>query len=32
MDGGKLVKVEKDFTETVEKELPVCQELAKVRK
>lgn len=27
---GKLVKQEKDFTETVDKELPACQELAKV--
>lgn len=30
-DSGKLVKVEKDFSETVDKELPICQELAKVR-
>ena len=27
---GKLIKQEKDFTETVDKELPACQELAKV--
>lgn len=30
VDTGKLLKQEKDFSETVEKELPVCQELAKV--
>ena len=30
-DSGKLIKVEKDFSETVDKELPACQELAKVR-
>jgi len=29
-DSGKLVKQEKDFSETVDKELPACQELAKV--
>jgi len=30
MADGKLVKAEKDFAETVDKELPICQELAKV--
>ena len=29
-NSGKLVKQEKDFSETVDKELPACQELAKV--
>lgn len=29
-DIGKLLKAEKDFSEKVEKELPKCQELAKV--
>ena len=31
-DTGKLLKQEKDFSGTVDKELPVCQELAKVRR
>ena len=29
-ESGKLVKQEKDFSDTVDKQLPECQELARV--
>lgn len=32
IDGGKIVKMEVDYSDTVTEKLPVCEKLAKVRK
>lgn len=31
VDGGKIVKMEVDYSSTVTEKLPICEKLAKVR-